>query len=140
MGNLFKKFVGKWALLKGSCLYEQGLPPIDGQYQITYKTRDLIFEMVWLDNTGERHEFIFKSRPDGLAIPFMGGDIADSLSTTIVSERELNTIAYKNGIKVMEVRRNLSNSLNQMTISQTVFVSEKDKPTNWSSYSKVIVH
>ena len=140
MGNLFKKFVGKWALLKGSCLYEQGLPPIDGQYQITYKTRDLIFEMVWLDNTGERHEFIFKSRPDGLAIPFMGGDLADSLSTTIVSERELNTIAYKNGIKVMEVRRNLSNSLNQMTISQTVFVSEKDKPTNWSSYSKVIVH
>ena len=69
-----------------------------------------------------------------------GGDLADSLSSTIVSERELNTIAYKNGIKVMEVRRNLSNSYNQMTISQTVFVSEKDKPTNWSSYSKVIIH
>ena len=73
-------------------------------------------------------------------MPFKGGDLADSLSSTIVSERELNTIAYKNGIKVMEVRRNLSNSYNQMTISQTVFVSEKDKPTNWSSYSKVIIH
>ena len=96
--------------------------------------------MVWLDNTGERHDFIFKSRPDSLAIPFMGGDLADSLFTTIVSERELNTIAYKNQIKVMEVKRNLSNSFNQMTISQTVFVSEKDKLTNWSSYSKVIIH
>jgi hypothetical protein len=113
---------------------------VDGHYQITQKTKDLLFQMVWLDNTGERHDFIFKSRPDNLAMPFKGGDLADSLSSTIVSERELNTIAYKNGIKVMEVRRNLSNSYNQMTISQTVFVSEKDKPTNWSSYSKVIIH
>jgi len=140
MDNLLNFFLGKWVLIKGSCIYEQGLPPVDAQYQITYKTKDLLFEMVWLDNTGELHEFVFKSRPDGLAIPFMGGDLADSLSTVIVSERELNTIAYKNEIKVMEVRRNLSNSLNQMTISQTVFVSEKDNPTNWSSYSKVIAH
>jgi len=93
-----------------------------------------------LKNIFWKNDFIFKSRPDNLAMPFKGGDLADSLSSTIVSERELNTIAYKNGIKVMEVRRNLSNSYNQMTISQTVFVSEKDKPTNWSSYSKVIIH
>ncbi|MDA9123113.1 hypothetical protein N9J96_06385 [Paracoccaceae bacterium] len=140
MEKIFKQFLGKWSLIKGSCVYEQGAPPVDGHYQITQKTKDLLFQMVWLDNTGERHDFIFKSRPDNLAMPFKGGDLADSLSSTIVSERELNTIAYKNGIKVMEVRRNLSNSYNQMTISQTVFVSEKDKPTNWSSYSKVIIH
>ena len=140
MEKIFKQFLGKWSLIKGSCVYEQGAPPVDGHYQITQKAKDLLFQMVWLDNTGERHDFIFKSRPDNLAMPFKGGDLADSLSSTIVSERELNTIAYKNGIKVMEVRRNLSNSYNQMTISQTVFVSEKDKPTNWSSYSKVIIH
>ena len=140
MEKIFKQFLGKWSLIKGSCVYEQGDSPVDGHYQITQKTKDLLFQMVWLDNTGERHDFIFKSRPDNLAMPFKGGDLADSLSSTIVSERELNTIAYKNGIKVMEVRRNLSNSYNQMTISQTVFVSEKDKLTNWSSYSKVIIH
>ena len=140
MEKIFKQFLGKWSLIKGSCVYEQGAPPVDGHYQITQKTKDLLFQMVWLDNTGERHDFIFKSRPDNLAMPFKGGNKGDSFFSSIVSERELNTIAYKNQIKVMEVKRNLSNSFNQMTISQTVFVSEKDKLTNWSSYSKVIIH
>ena len=140
MRTLVKNFLGKWALIKGSCVYEQGLPPLDGQYKVTQSNKDLIFQMVWLDNSGDKHEFTFQSRPDGLIIPFNGGDLADSLSTSKLSESELNTIAYKNGNKVMEVRRNLSNSLNQMTVSQTVFLSERDKPTNWSSYSKMVVH
>ena len=67
-------------------------------------------------------------------------DRADSLSTYKLSERELNTVAYKNGTRVMEVKRTLSNSLDQMTVSQTVFLSESEKPTNWSSYSKIVIH
>ena len=140
MGVLVKNFLGKWALMKGSCVYEQGLPPLDGQYRVTQKNKDIIFQMIWLDNSGERQEFIFKSRPDGLAIPFAGGDLADSLSTYKLSERELNTVAYKNGTRVMEVKRTLSNSLDQMTVSQTVFLSESEKRTNWSSYSKIVIH
>ena len=59
MEKIFKQFLGKWSLIKGSCVYEQGAPPVDGHYQITQKTKDLLFQMVWLDNTGERHDFIF---------------------------------------------------------------------------------
>ena len=57
----------------------------------------------------------------------------------IVSERELNTKAFKDDIKVMEVKRTLSDSLKQMTVSQTVFLPDFNKLTNWSSYSKIII-
>ena len=49
----------------------------------------------------------------------------------------LNTKAYLNDKKVMEVKRTLSDSLKQMTISQTVFLPDSNKMTNWSSYSKI---
>ena len=135
----YKSFLGKWALIKGSCVYEQGLPPLDGHYIISVKTKDLLFEMIWIDHHGERHEFRFCGRPNGLSSPFSGGELADSLTTEIISERELNTKAFKDDIKVMEVKRTLSNSLKQMTISQTVFLPDFNKLTNWSSYSKIII-
>lgn len=135
----YKSFLGKWALIKGSCVYEQGLPPLDGHYFISAKAKDLLFEMIWIDNHGERHEFRFRGRPNGLSFPFSGGELADSLTTEIISERELNTKAFKDDIKVMEVKRTLSNSLKQMTMSQTVFLPDFNKLTNWSSYSKIII-
>ncbi|MDG2097493.1 MAG: hypothetical protein P8J83_08440 [Paracoccaceae bacterium] len=135
----YKSFLGKWALIKGSCVYEQGLPPLDGHYIISVKTKDLLFEMIWIDHHGERQEFRFRGRPNGLSFPFSGGELADSLTTEIISERELNTKAFKDDIKVMEVKRTLSNSLKQMTISQTVFLPDFNKLTNWSSYSKIII-
>ena len=136
---LFESFLGKWALIKGSCVYEQGSTPLDGQYVISAKAKDLIFEMIWIDHHGEHHEFMFRGRPNGLSFPFSGGELADSLTTEIVSERELNTKAFKDNIKVMEVKRTLSDSLKQMTVSQTVFLPDFNKLTNWSSYSKIII-
>ena len=133
----YDNFLGGWSLIKGSCVYEQGKPPLDGHCYISCKAKDIQFEMVWLDEMGERHEFVFRGRPDGIIFPFAGGELADGLATLSVSEKELNTVAYKNNAKVMEVKRTLSNSLNQMTISQTVFLPDSNKLSNWSSYSKI---
>ncbi len=134
---MVESFLGKWTLIKGSCVYEQGMVPLDGHYSILTKGKNLQFEMVWIDSEGERHEFNFCARPDGIRFPFLGGKLADSISTEIISKKELNTKAYLNDKKVMEVKRTLSDSLKQMTISQTVFLPDSNKMTNWSSYSKI---
>ncbi len=80
----YKSFLGKWALIKGSCVYEQGLPPLDGHYFISAKAKDLLFKLIWIVNQGERHEFRFRGRQMGLSFLFSGGELADSLTTELV--------------------------------------------------------
>ncbi len=130
-------FLGTWTLLPASCVHEQGDPPREGQYRIMRQGKNLRFDTSWTDATGERHEISFEARPNGVAMPFDGGGLADALSVTLVSERQLDSTAWLNGKPVMHARRTLSDSGRQMTISQTVNLPDGTSPTNWSTYERV---
>ena len=129
-------FLGNWKLMPGSCVYEQGKPPLDGSYQIAAKGKTLQFSARWTDSDGLSHEMAFFGRPNGVAMPFNGGDLADALSVELVSDRQLDTTAWLNGNPVMIAKRTLSDSGRQMTISQTVNLPDGSTPTNWSTYER----
>ena len=125
--------------MPGSCVYEQGDPPIDGAYLIATKGKSLLFTARWTDSAGSRQEVSFEGRPNGVAMPFNGGDFADALSVELVTDRQLDTTAWRNGKALMYAKRTLSDSGKQMTISQTVHLPDGTSPTNWSTYERVVV-
>lgn len=137
MDDTWRGFLGRWELIEGSCVYEQGEPPLHASYVIREQDGELAFEMRWLDATGERHETSFSARPDGARVPLPDGQLADALATVIVSDGELTTTAYRDGNPLMVARRTLSDSRKQMSVSQSVRLPDGSMPTNWSTYRRV---
>lgn len=130
-------FLGRWVLMPGTCVYEQGEPPQDGTYLIAAKGKTLKFSAVWTDTAGEQQDVTFEGRPNGIAMPFDGGDLVDAISVELVSEQQLDTTAWRGGKAQMFAKRTLSDSGRQMTISQTVYLPGGTSPTNWSTYQRV---
>lgn len=116
----FAAFLGAWQLIPASCVYEQGEPPRSGSYEISEDGATLVFSMRWEDAMGEHHHLSFSGRPDGEAAPYEAGELADSLSVSAVSTRELNTSAYLRGEEIMVAQRQLDDTLMAMRITQVV--------------------
>ena len=132
--QIFRKFLGTWALDPASCCYEQGPPPRSAIYHIAQEHDDIVFTMSWVDADGEEHKMSFRGPPDGRHVPFEGGQMADAMSIDAFSERELNTSAYLNRLELMVAERILSEDGATMEIRQRVMLADGTRPTNTSTY------
>src|SRR5687768_1949596 len=107
MAAAYADFLGTWILDPTSCAYQQGEPPRSGRYVIEESAGVLHFSIEWVDHVGAEHRVAFSGIPDGVARPFAGGDLADALSITAVSPRELTSAALYRGKERMFAQRQL---------------------------------
>lgn len=131
-------FLGQWELVPESCIYEQGEAPLSAAYTIEENDGALTFHMEWTDSSGESHKYSFSGRPDGEQKPFAGGDLADALSITAVSDTELNSAAFFKGRELMKATRTLENDGVYMDIRQSVVLPDLTEPTNYSRFKRVV--
>jgi len=136
-GQLHAGFLGEWILIPESCRYEQGDPPREGTYRIQEaEGGELEFEIAWIDAEGERHAVSFSGRPDGQAVPFAGGELADALAVSAVSARELTTRACWRGKERMVAQRQLDDSGLAMRVTQLVRFDDGTTLANVSIYRR----
>lgn len=131
---LWKGFLGTWLLDPESCQYEQGDPPRSGSYRIEEAGERLAFHMEWIDAAGESLSASFTGIPDGTPEAFPGGDLADAMSVTPVSRRELNSAAFYKGHERMVASRQLDDDGGAMRVIQVVRLPNGESPTNISIY------
>lgn len=129
-------FLGTWILDPTSCAYEQGAPPRSGRYTITERGDELAFTIEWTDAAGEDHRAEFSGRPDGQARPFAGGPLADAMSITCRSPRELNSAAFYGGVELMSAERQLDATGQAMRVVQMVRLPDGSRPTNVAIYRR----
>jgi hypothetical protein len=133
-------FLGTWILDPSSCRYEQGDPPRSGRYLIDEHDGELRFSIEWVDAEGVEHRAAFAGVPDGVARPFAGGDLADALSVTLVSPRELNSSAFYRGVERMVAQRQLDATLQAMRITQVIRLPHGERPANVAIYRRQLLN
>lgn len=137
-GPVYRNFLGTWQLIPESCIYEQGDSPKEGTYRIEEGDGGLVFHMMWTDSAGEEHSFSFTGIADGEQRPFSGGELADALSVTAVSETELNSAAYKAGKELMLATRTLVGDGFYLDVRQMVRLPDLTEPTNFARYKRIV--
>jgi hypothetical protein len=133
---VYAAFLGTWVLEPGSCQYEQGDPPRAGTYRIAERGDELAFRVDWTDAEGHEQSVEFGGVPDGVAVPFDGGALADALSITAVSERELRSAAFKDGVELMIAQRQLDETGAAMRVVQVVRLPDGSAPANVAIYRR----
>lgn len=139
---LYAGFLGSWILDTSSCEFEQGDAPQAGSYHIVEQagtaggTTSLLFRTQWVDSEGEAQSAEFSGIPDGKPVPFNGGDLADALSVTAVSRRELNSAAFYKEHERMTVSRQLDDTGGALRLIQAVKLPSGEQPTNISIYRR----
>ena len=131
-------FIGTWILDPSTCDYEQGAPPRTGRYQIVDRGGELHFTMEWTDQQGVDHRAGFSGVPDGMPRPFAGGDLADALSITAVSPRELTSAALYRGVERMFAQRQLDDTLQAMRVTQLIRLPNGSRPANIAVYRRLL--
>ncbi len=134
---IYRAFLGSWVLIPESCDYEQSAPPRSGTDHISETEDGLRFDMSWVDAFGEEQSASFSGIPDGQARPFDGGELADALSITAVSERDLRSAASIKGTELMVAQRQLDDSGQAMRVTQLVRLPDGTTPLNVSIYRKL---
>ena len=136
-GPLHAGFIGAWILLPESCNYEQGDPPRAGTYRISEAEGGALdFEIGWIDSGGEEQVVRFSGVPDGGPAPIEGGELADAISVSAVSARELTTRAYWRGKERMVAQRQLDDSGAAMRVTQLVRFDDGTTLANTSVYRR----
>lgn len=130
------RFLGTWVLVPESCDYEQNDPPLSGTYEIRLLDGTLHFDMRWTDSSGEPHAASFSGVPDGEPKPFAGGELADALAITAVSDRELNSSAFFRGRERMVAQRQLDDTGQAMRVIQLVRLPDGTSLRNISIYRR----
>ena len=133
---LYRSFLGTWELIPKSCVFEQSAPPRSGSLQIVETTEGLRFDMAWVDAEGDAQEASFGGVPDGEPRPFDGGELADAMSVTVVSERDLRSSAFHEGQELMVVQRQLDDTGQAMRVTQLVRLPDGSTPINVSIYRR----
>ena len=132
----YRGFLGRWRLIADSCEYEQGEAPVDGVHIIWEVDGQLHFRMEWTDTDGENHVAEFSGVPDGRKQPFDGGDLADALSISVVSDRDLRSSAWYRGRELMISQRQLDETGQAMRVVQIVRLPDGSRPANIGVYCK----
>lgn len=145
---LYAGFLGSWILDTSSCEFEQGDAPQAGSYHISEQAlpagtssakphaTSLLFRSQWIDSEGASQSAEFSGIPDGTPSPFNGGDLADTLSISVVSRRELNSAAFYKGNERMTVSRQLDDTGGALRLIQAVKLPNGEQPTNISIYRR----
>lgn len=141
MSKPYELFLGSWSLDASTCDYEQGEPPRSGVYRIADDAAGVLhFVIEWVDAEGKAHEASFSGPPNGEALPFPGGDLADAFSITLVSPRELNSSAFFQGRELMIAQRQLDDTGQVMRVVQQVHLPDGTRPTNVALYRRLALH
>lgn len=136
----YSSFLGTWILLPDTCEYEQGDPPREGTYRIAEGDGCLEFTIDWVDAAGASHHAEFAGPPDGSRVPFDGGELADALSITAVSPRELRSSAFWKGDELMVAQRQLDETKMAMRVTQLVRFADGTSLANVSIYRKHVIN
>jgi hypothetical protein len=136
----YAAFLDTWILDPTTCDYGQGEPPRAGRHEISEHDGTLHFGMAWTDHEGVEHEAEFSGIPDGVPRPFPGGVLADALSVTAVSPRELNSSAFFRGVERMVAQRQLDDSRQAMRVTQVVRLPDGTRPANVSIYRRRVAN
>ncbi len=129
-------FLGTWVLLPETCVYEQGLPPRAGTYRIEEDGDALRFTIDWIAADGAAHAVTFAGRPDGVAVPFAGGDAVDAMAITLASPRDLRSTAYWRGQERMVAQRQLDARGDAMRVTQLVRFADGTHAANVAVYRR----
>lgn len=135
----YSGFLGTWVLIPESCRYEQGDPPRAGTYRIEARAGRLHFVIDWTAADGSAHHAEFSGVPDGVPAPFDGGELADALSVTVVSARDLRSSGYWRGAELMVAQRQLDDTGTAMRVTQVVRLPDGSSPANVSVYRKQVL-
>ena len=123
MDNVFMNkpdpFFGTWALIPDQSRYEFGPPPAGGVYQITANETGYTFTMHWTTADGQAMNAAYDAIPDGQQHPYENTAVADAVSLTRVSERQLDSASFKGGQQIAYASRVLSADRQQMTVTQS---------------------
>lgn len=130
-------FLGTWRIRPGESRYELGEAPREAVYQIDRDGQWLLFAGRWMDAQGRRLEMSFASIPDGEPHPYEDPAVADTLTTTLVDARTLDTAPIKDGRVVAHGRRVLSEDGRTMTITQSGTRPDGTPFANVSVYERV---
>ena len=134
----YEAFLGLWQLIPESCRYQQGDAPRSGTYRIDEpQPGHLRFTAMWIDGDGNDQSVTFEGPADGRQMPFDGGDLADALAIAAVSDRELNSYAYRAGQELMVAQRQLDATGAAMRITQLVRLPNGESPANVSIYRRI---
>lgn len=134
--KIYADFLGIWELEVESCAYEQSEPPLEGHQIITDGPQGLAFQMSWTDRGGDMHSYTFAGIPDGKARPFAGGDLADAISVTLVSDTELKVSALLTGRELMTARYLLDADGMHLDLIQAVHLPDGSTPANIARYRR----
>ena len=138
--EIYSEFLGSWVLIPDSCKYEQGNPPQSSLYYIFQKDDQLVFRIEWVDDKGENSNIEFGGIPNGIPVPFSGGELADEISIEAKSNKELNSIAFKKGQTRMIAQRQLDETDQAMRVTQVVYHEDGTQSANIGIYQKQVLN
>ena len=133
---VYAAFLGTWLLLPETCVYEQGAAPRAGTYRIEEDGELLRFTIDWVAADGTAHHATFAGRPDGVSVPFAGGDAVDAITITAVSPRDLRSSASWRGQERMVAQRQLDAGGNAMRVTQLVRFADGTSAANVAVYRR----
>ena len=130
-------FLGTWVLLPETCVYEQGLPPRAGTYRIEEDgDAPALLDILKRRVDGAAHAVTFAGRPDGVAVPFAGGDAVDAMAITLASPRDLRSTAFWRGQERMVAQRQLDARGDAMRVTQLVRFADGTHAANVAVYRR----
>jgi hypothetical protein len=137
-GNSFsiEPFLGTWVLDPTESRYEFGTPPQQGQYTLAYAKGTLEVTMDWTDAAGKDFHMVYSAVPDGLDHPYSDSPTVDTICTTLVDARTLDTISKKDGAVLAHGRRILSEDGSRMTVVQSGNKPDGERYENFAVYIK----
>ncbi len=129
-------FCHTWRLRPAESRYEHGTPPREAVYRIERDHEWLLFAARWVDAHGRRLEMSFAGIPDGRQYTYDDPDVADTLTTTLVDPRTLETVIEIRNRVVGTGRRVLSEDGKTMRMTQTGSTPDGRAFTNLSVYAR----
>ena len=129
-------FFGTWKLDPTQSDYEFGLPPQSGLYHIEPEGTGLTFTAEWITPEGQPARVVYHVGPDGQDHPSGHPTAADTIATTHLSPRQLDTAAKKDGRIVNLATRVLSPDGQTMTVTQSGTTPEGQPYRNIAIYRK----
>jgi hypothetical protein len=112
-------FLGTWQLDPSQSQYEFGQPPQSGLYRIEPEGTSLKFTAEWVTADGQPGQVVYYAIPDGQDHPSGHPTVADTIATTQVSARQMDTVSKKDGRIVAVANRVLSPDGRTMTVTQS---------------------
>ena len=129
-------FCHTWRLRPAESRYEHGAPPREAVYRIERDGPWLLFAARWVDAHGRRLEMSFAGIPDGRQYAYEDPSVADTLTTTLVDARTLDTVIEIKNRVVGTGRRVLSEDGRTMTVTQSGTTPDGRPFANVSIYER----